>query len=70
MKIDIAYLDFSKAFDKVPHKRLLHKLKAYRIAGYFCGVFISAILRFLLATAKLKTAEYFSFTILSLVIHT
>ena len=31
--IDIAYLDFSKAFDKVPHKRLLHKLKAYNISG-------------------------------------
>ena len=32
-EIDIAYLDFSKAFDKVPHKRLLHKLKAYNISG-------------------------------------
>ena len=42
----------------------------YRIAGNFCGVFISAILRFLSATAELKTAEYFSFTILTLVIHT
>ena len=29
------------------------------IAGNFCGVFISAILRFLSATAELKTAEYF-----------
>ena len=42
----------------------------YRIAGNFCGVFISAILRFLSATAELKTAEYFSFTSLTLVIHT
>ena len=42
----------------------------YRIAGNFCGVFISAILRFLSVTAELKTAEYLSFTILSLVIHT
>jgi hypothetical protein len=26
--VDIFYLDFSKAFDKVPHKRLLEKMKA------------------------------------------
>ena len=27
--IDIIYFDFKKAFDKVPHMRLLLKLKAY-----------------------------------------
>ncbi len=27
--IDAIYLDFMKAFDKVPHQRLLHKLKSY-----------------------------------------
>ena len=27
------YLDFQKAFDKVPHKRLMNKLKAYGIQG-------------------------------------
>ena len=29
--IDIIYLDFAKAFDKVPHHRLLQKLKAHGI---------------------------------------
>ena len=28
-QIDIIYTDFEKAFDKVPHKRLLSKLSSY-----------------------------------------
>ena len=29
--VDIVYLDFQKAFDKVPHQRLLFKLKAHGV---------------------------------------
>ena len=31
--VDIIYLDFEKAFDKVPHKRLIAKLKSHGING-------------------------------------
>ena len=32
-RYDIVYLDFSKAFDRVPHRRLLSKVKAHGIDG-------------------------------------
>ena len=32
--MDVIYLDFSKAFDKVPHKRLLMKMKMLGVSGY------------------------------------
>jgi hypothetical protein len=32
-QVDVILLDFAKAFDKVPHRRLLHKLKFYGIDG-------------------------------------
>ena len=31
--VDVLYLDFSKAFDKVPHKRLVNKVKAHGIGN-------------------------------------
>lgn len=31
--VDVVYLDLQKAFDKVPHKRLIKKIKAHGIEG-------------------------------------
>ena len=35
LPVDVVYLDFQKAFDKIPHQRLLIKLKAHGIRGSF-----------------------------------
>ena len=42
--VDVAYLDFSRAFDSVPHERLLIKLESYGIVGNLAA-WISAFLK-------------------------
>lgn len=41
MEIDIAYLDFAKAFDKVPHCALLNELSPFGIPGQLINWFES-----------------------------
>ena len=44
VQTDIAILDFSKAFDTVPHDRLLHKMNAYGVQGKI-HVWLSSFLK-------------------------
>ena len=34
LPVDVVYLDFSKAFDEVPHNRLINKIKAHGIGSF------------------------------------
>ena len=47
-RVDIAVLDFSKAFDTVPHNRLLTKLKHYVRSGVPQGTVLGPLLILLL----------------------
>ena len=55
--IDIIYLDFRKAFDTVPHERLLLKLKSYGISGNLL-IWIKQFLND--RTQKVKVGKEFS----------
>ena len=37
--VDLVFLDFAKAFDKVPHQRLLLKVASLGIGGKLRGVY-------------------------------
>ena len=41
LPIDVIYTDFAKAFDRIPHQRLLLKLKNLGIVGNTLGWIIS-----------------------------
>eukprot|EP00061_Rhincodon_typus_P013058 g39192.t1 len=41
--VDIVYMDFSKAFDKVPHSRLVQKVKSHGIRGSVLGLLLFMI---------------------------
>ena len=56
---DILYLDFRKAFDSVPHKQLLCKLRAYGITGKSLAIFREFLSE---RTLRLRVGSTFSDT--------
>ena len=36
-ELDVIFMDFMKAFDKVPHRRLIHKMKKYGLSDKICS---------------------------------
>ena len=44
LPVDAVYLDFSKAFDKEPHNRLINNIKTHR-TGFFVAYWIESQLR-------------------------
>ena len=61
---DTIYLDFAKAFDTVPHSRLLGKLQAYGITGDILK-WIEAFLRNRSQIVRVNGEESFSAPVLS-----
>ena len=43
-QVDVIYLDFAEAFDKVPHNKLLYKLESFGIRGNLLNWFRSYLL--------------------------
>ena len=62
--VDAIYLDFAKAFDTVPHSRLLGKLRSYGINGNVLK-WIEAFLRDRTQVVKVNGEESFSAPVLS-----
>ncbi|MCP4474596.1 MAG: hypothetical protein GY821_08560, partial [Gammaproteobacteria bacterium] len=57
--VDVAYLDIAKAFDTVPHPKLLEKLRAYGIQGRL----LALLENFLDRSQRVKIGSHFSHSV-------